>query len=354
MYDVESDGTVTELDSAALPSSGLLSQHAIFGVTKHPTEKWLYTSSLNECSNWGDACWGNARIDRFTYNAAGEITYDGLAFNYDTGSGPECADEDWGIPGQVGSCAPTTTAFSSDGSRLYADDDDYDVVQIFSVDGATGDLTFLWESPFGYTFYNGLAVSPSDGYLYNGSAVIELVGDTALAPVGTPVGNATEIVTDTGGDNLLVTTGSNEDLAIYDLTDESAPSLIDEITLADAPVVNFVSGGSARFQASSSDLSTFIVVGAESIATVEFDGATLTLLDQVFDADDTLDVINRGVAITSDGKYALVAWFIPYDEVGDPLLTGGMTVYGIAVDGTLSVMDMMNFAVPSRVALRLP
>jgi hypothetical protein len=297
--------------------------------------------------------WGNARIDRFIYDAAGQISYDGLAFNYDAGSGPECADEDSGVPGQVGYCAPTTIAFSSDGSRLYADDDNDDIVQIFSVDGASGDLTFLWEGS--ETYYHGLAVSPSDGYLYNGGRVIELVGDTALDPGEGSEGNATEVVTDTGGDDLLVTTELNYALTIYDLGDESAPAWIDEIALDDAPVVNFVNSGSARFQASSSDLSTFVVVGTESVASLEFDGESLTLLDQVFDADDSLDVINRGVATTSDGQYALVAWFIPYDESEEPLLTGGITVYGIdAVDGTLSVTDTMDFGVPSRIALRLP
>ena len=167
-------------------------------------------------------------------------------------------------------------------------------------------------------------------------------------------GNATEIVTTTGAVDLMVTTLNNDTLTIFDLVDQSAPAQIATLLLADAPVVNCVNNNPAVFQASSADLSTFVVVGAESVATVGFDGASLTLLDQVFDADDAIDVINRGVAVTSDGEYALVTSFMPYDAVCDPLLTGKLDVYGIATDGTLTLMDSTALDVPSRVALRLP
>jgi len=56
--------------------------HVIFSITKHPQKDMVFVTSSNECANGlsdTDACFGNARIDRFTYDANG-ITYDGLAY----------------------------------------------------------------------------------------------------------------------------------------------------------------------------------------------------------------------------------------------------------------------------------
>ncbi len=351
LYGLNNEGDPTEIGRAEIPPAGLMYLHAIFGITKHPTEPWFYVGSLNECSQGDDGCWGNGRIDRFRYSSSG-ISYDGLAFDYDFGSGPACADSDSVYVGQTGNCAPTTIAFSSDGLRAYVDDDDDDVLQIFSVNPGTGDWTYLWEGA--NTSLNGLTVSPDDGYLYNGSSVIDIIGDTASDLLSGTEGNATEIVTDAGGDDLLVTTEDNDTFAIYDLLDQSAPALIDSILLPQAPTFNCISGGgqkAARFQASSADLSIFVVVGAESVATVSFNGTELRLLDQVFDIDDSLDVINRGVAVTPDGKYALVTWFIPWDNSCDALLTGGMTVYRIEVNGDLTELGTEVLTVPSRAVL---
>lgn len=354
MYGIDSGGDVSELSSVALPPEGLLSIHGIFDIKKHPSQPWLYVTSLNECSDGEIGCWGNARIDRFSYNAFGVLQYEGLAFNYTTDSGPDCVNTDWGYTGQIGACAPTTIAFSADGTRLYADDDELDGVQIFGV-GSSGNLTFIWEGA--NTNRNGLAVSPSGTHLYNGSNVIELTSDTASDIVEGTGGNATEIVTNSEGANLMVTTQftrATNELAIYDLADQAAPSLIDSLVLDDAPVIEFVNGGSARFQASSNNLSQFVVVGVESVATISFDGSTFTLQNQLFDTDDTIDVINRSVAVTNSGGRALVSWFKPYDAAGDPLLTGGLTLYSIAADGTLTLDQTFDYTTPSRAVLAVP
>jgi len=121
MYGLDDLGDAAELGSASLPDD-LAENHAIFGLVKHPTEAVIYASSLIHKD------WGEARIDMFSYDASGNVTYEGQAFDYSEGSGPSCA------VGVDDSCAPTTMVFSADGSRLYVDDDNDDVVQIFSVD----------------------------------------------------------------------------------------------------------------------------------------------------------------------------------------------------------------------------
>lgn len=334
-YSVSSNGNVTEIDRASLPSPGLLAQHAIFGITKYPSKKVLYVGSLNECGSGSNACWGNGRIDRFTYSDSGNLSYDGMAFYYGSGSGPACADISSGNPGQDGYCAPTTVAFSSDGSRAYVDDDNDDVVQIFSVDG-NGDFTFLWEGSS--TSYNGLTVSPNDNYLYNGESVTTLTGDTAAVTSSGQEGNATEIAA-MAGTNMLISTLGNDELAVYTLADESAPAKVDTLMI---PVISTDTGpGPAVYQDATSDLSKFVVVGDESVSSVGFDGSTLSLLDQVADADTTTQYIYRSVAVTDNG-YALVSWFNKtWDNATGPY-PGGLNVYEVAGDGTLTMIDTIG------------
>lgn len=345
-------GDVVNLDgdSAALPPTvlgGFLPEHTIFSITKHPTENWLYVTSMNDC-NGNDACWGNARIDRFSFTAS-SITHEDIVFEYLFGTGPACADVDWAIVGQTGACAPTATAFSSDGLRLYVNEDHLDGVNIFGVDAVTGFLTFLSEGAS--TFLQGIAVSPDDSHLYNGGHVIEVTGDVATDLLPGTKGNATTVVTNVLGDNLLTTTESNTTLAVYDLVDQAAPALIDSIAIANQQAC--VLCGAARFQDAMDDLSRFIVVGANSIATVSFDGVTFALEDQLFDTNP-LHVINRGVQITPNGQFAVVAWFIPRDAAGNRLMTGGLTIYGIDAVGTLSELGSADLLVPSRAVLVMP
>ncbi len=342
-------GDVVEIDSAALPPvvlTGFLPEHAIFSITKHPTENWLYVTSMNDCSGVvHSACWGNARVDRFSYSALG-ITHEDIVFQYLFGSGPACANEPSGFDGVTGLCAPTATAFSSDGLRLYVNEDHLDGVQIFGVNPVTGFMTFLSEGAS--TFLQGIAVSPNDTYVYNGAHVIEVTGDLAVDLLDGAQGNATEVVTNALDENLLVTTEKNITLAIYDLVDQAAPALIDSIGIPNQPGCTLCRA--ARFQDSSDDLSRFIVVGANSVATVSFDGVEFTLLDQVFDSNP-LHVINRGAQISPDGQYAAVTWFIPYDADGNRLMTGGVTVYGIDLDGVLTELGGVELFVPSRAIL---
>ncbi len=335
LYSVQPDGSLAALSSAAVPEPA--EGQEIYGIVKYPTQPWIYVTSMIDYSN------GNGRIDRFLLDGD-TLTYDGAAFIFTDDSGP--------VAGM--SCVPTTLAFNSDGTRAYIDEDRLDVVDIFSVDAA-GDFSFLWEGAG--TSMNGLIVSPDDDKLYNGSNVIDLDGDTAAVSVPGPGGNANEIVTDDTGTNFMAAVLYTNELAIYGLADQSAPNLIAGIELEEASYELAFDGGPAMYQDSSADLSVFTVVGAETVATFSFDGATFTLLDQYFnnhtDYNVTPQVMNRGVAMTADGTRAVVAWLRPSDENDDPLFDGGITVYAIDAEGTLTAVHTITSTSPVRAVLSL-
>ena len=225
----------------------------------------------------------------------------------------------------------------------------------YAVDETTGDLTYIWEGSD--TRINGLTVSPNGNYLYNGSYVLPLLSDpeTVGAQGEGTGGNATEVVQNAAGDNLLVTTEDNVTLAVYDLTDQAAPVLIDSLLLDPATTIEYIKAKSGFYQAVSADLSRFIVVGADSVATVAFDGTTLTLEDQIFDDEEnTLDIVNRGALISPDGRYALVAFFTPNDADGNDQLDGGISTYEIAEDGTLTLLDTIDLDAVTRTVLAVP
>jgi hypothetical protein len=145
------EGQTTELSAAELPSEGLLDGHGIFGIIRHPSEPWFYTTSFNDCRDNDYWCWGNARIDRFLVEKA-TITHLDQVFAYDASVElSTCAQEDWGYDGQVGACAPVNGVFSVDGTRLFMNDDSDDVFQIFSVDASTGALDMLFEGELNFT-----------------------------------------------------------------------------------------------------------------------------------------------------------------------------------------------------------
>src|SRR5690606_34660409 len=146
---------------------------------RHPTEPWLYVASMNTCSA-GDLCWGDGRIDRFTIEGD-DIEHAGVAFVYEPGTEVDCAEDDSGTEGQVGTCALNGIAFSPDGSRLYVDDDSYDWLHAFAVND-DGSLDFLAEG--GSTFAHGLAVSEDGRYVYNGDIVNDVQGDEPVYVTG--------------------------------------------------------------------------------------------------------------------------------------------------------------------------
>lgn len=342
-YTLDANSNPAQISSAAIPSGSLLGGHAIFDIKKHPTKNLLYVASLNECSDASTSwCWGNARIDRFSYNSAGKLTHDGAAFTYTNGSGPACADVASGNTGQVGVCAPTNIAFSPDGSRLYVDDDADDLVQIFSVDSTSGDLTYIWEGDS--TSMNSMVVSQDGNYLYTGTNVHTLSSDTSSTTTSGNNGNETEIVSNGTGYVLTTTIGSNG-LGIYDLSTPTAPAQI--------ALNSTLGSGNAVSQAASSDLSRFVTVGHNTVTSVSFDGASTLTQDDQYVISEAINTVNRDVAVTENGDYAIVAWFRPYDDVGNALLDGGISVYAIdSSTGALTQVISTNLGAVSR-AVRL-
>lgn len=340
---VKADGLVN-VRSSSLPGVNLAAGHTIFSVTRHPTRPWLYVTSFLNYD------WGNARIDRYVIRDD-RLVHAGRVFKYDdqslatsSGQSTSCSGPDDGS-GNYGGCAPVAASFSADGRRLYVQEDSADVLNIFAVDLATGDLTLLWEgeSPS----LHGVARHPVQSYLYNGANVFDVTGDQAVLVQSGSDGNDTTIVSTAAGDLLASTTGT-AGLGVYSLADPSAPGLLSSLTYANHQV---------RALAVSSDARRIVTVGRNNVRTFSFDGSDLGELDKLDKSGGSFTYENRELALSSNGKYALVAWFrstaAPDDRPngGDP--QGGFTLYAIADDGSLSQREEVTTAARARVVERL-
>ncbi|RZV49317.1 MAG: hypothetical protein EX268_19125 [Deltaproteobacteria bacterium] len=345
-----SGGTIVEVDSAEIPAAGLLGGHQIYGAVQQAGQQRIYVGSSNDCAADIDWCWGNGRIDRFTFTKT-DISYDGVAYEMNDAAfqqdGISCAQGDelfTGYTGQEGSCAPRGFAFSPDGTRFYVQEDANDIVEIFSVDAGSGDLSFVAEG--GATDLHGLSTHPNGTYLYNGTYIFDITGDAVLGVAIGAGGNGTEVVPSAaclGTTDLLVTSISYQDFAIYDLTDPESPLEIDAIGFfSDAPV---------RAQAHNDDCSRFVLAGKDEVRTVSFDGVALTLEDELITTGGS-PIQNRDVAVTGDdGELAVVAYFRGGN--GNPTQAGGVVLYGIDIaSGALTQLDTASYASgPGRVAL---
>lgn len=335
MLTVASDETEI-VTTASIPDEGLLAGQRIFNMVHHPSLPLVYAVSANDCFGGADWCWGNGRIDAF--RVVGDTITHEFAFLQDASlTGMSCAQQVSGYVGQEGECAPVGMTFSPDGTRLYVDDDYDDLVQVFTVD-ETGRLSFVTEGAS--TALHGLAIDPTATYLYNGQHVIEVTGDAPVDVTPGTGGNSTALVTLPGGPGLITTVGTN-DIGVYDLADATAPAVVDELVLPDS--------NGARDLDYLPTLERIVSVGRDAVHSVAFDGATLSL-DDSYAPPEVETVEYRGVALTEDGAYALAAWFTT-DTEQQP---GGVDLFSVAPDGTLTRLDRYEFSGSSRTVMRLP
>ena len=317
-----SSGKIEELDSAQLPA--LSPYQAIYAVVAHPTQPWLYTASMR-------TGWGDARIDRFVL-AGDTITHGGAAFTYPfSGIAAGC------VYGNEDDCAPIGMVFSPDGSRFYVEEDDYDVVQIFSVDAA-GALTFITEGAS--TSVHGLTIDPTGTYLYNGSNVIEVTDDVPVTVFSGTGGNATQLIDLAGGPGLI-STSSTSTVVVYDLTDPVLPVALASLNLG---------RNQARDLAFTDGLGRIVTVGRNNVRTLAFDGAAIAA-EGTYTVSEAFNVEYRGVGLTNDAGFALASWFS--NDAAAPVI-GGVELFEIAADGALTLVDSVDFTGPARVVVSLP
>jgi DNA-binding beta-propeller fold protein YncE len=343
------NGQLEVISTATLPSEGLLGGHQIFNIILQPGTQRIYAASSNDCSEGDHWCWGNGRIDRFTFTQTA-ITYDGIAYNMNHAAfledGISCAEgteEDTGYLGQEGSCQPNGMAFSSDGTRLYVDDDELDDVEIFSVNATTGNLSFIAEGPGGGTFANGLAAHPTEPYVYNGTRVTDVTDDVVTLVAANQGGNATFVVP--GTPNRLVTTTGTTGVGVFDLTDPEAPAEISALSY---------SSNQVRHVTANAGLQRLVIVGQNTVRLLSFDGMALTFVD-----DHTTEGIyarqNRGVSLFGDSdQFAIVAFFRGGD--GSSIQPGGAVLYELDsedAEGPLVQKHILEMAGPARVALKV-
>lgn len=310
------DDEITVLDSATVPHAGTLATHRISNAIFHPTEPWLYVSSMDHGN------WGNARIDIFEV-APGSIEYVGPAFVYEAGiAGIACTSDANPADEWAGECSPIGMVFSPDGTRLYVDDDYDDNIHVFEVED-DGTLTFISEG--GATSVHGLTIDPSGQYLFNGTNVIDVTGDVVTDVYAGEGGNSTELV-DLGGTPGLVTTLYTSEFGVFDISDPENPVEVARVT---------VGTDLAREIAHDAALERFFAVGRDSVRSFEFDGGSFTELD-VFEPDAPQVIEYRGVSLNEDGDRLFVTWF-------DAYTAAGVQVFAVDPDGSLTILDEMEF-----------
>ena len=81
----------------------------------------------------------------------------------------------------------------------------------------------------------------------------------------------------------------------------------------------------------------------------------ITLEDRMVDMDP-LDVLNRGVAFALSDTRALVAWHKPWDAMGNDLIPnqGGLSLYSVAANGALGLVQTIPFTSQVRVVYNVP
>lgn len=316
---------IEQLEGASLPAT-FTPKQAIFGARMHPTQPWIYVTSLVT------QVWGDASIDRF------EITADGLIHRDSTTlvdiEGLDCSAANF--------CAVTDLAFSTDGTQLYVNEDSSDVVAVFAVDPVSGALEFLFEGDT--VWLQGLAVHPEEPYLYNGERAYRISSSAVELTQSGEGGNANVIAERDGAFVMFSTLEDNESFAAYTLSDPAAPQILDTVILAGA-------GNQGRFLAIDDAADRVLVVGDNHLATYAFDGTAFTARDtHALGGDDSASRTYRGAAWATGTNRAVATWF-GWEADGQPI--GGYTVLGIAADGTITVLDDVSTAAHSRVATAL-
>ncbi|MFN0061860.1 MAG: hypothetical protein ACKVPX_05005 [Myxococcaceae bacterium] len=322
---VDEDGVSFE-DSVSLPNDGAttyLGGHAIFGMAQHPTEPWLYATSLNECSSTGPWCWGNGRIDRFEITGRG-LEPMGAAYLYVPQSGPvsSCVNSVSGNPGQIGECAPVSITFTPDGTRAFVQDDWDDAIHTFNVN-EDGTLEFV--AVQGDTGQHGLAVHPNGDYLYHGSRTYSIAGNSPPVEIFSGItGNATHVLY--GGTRLLTTTSTNR-VRYYSIVNPWAPTQI----------ANRNQGGDrARDIAVNSTETRAVVVGQNWVRTMPLSSSDVTDGPSEL-LPDNPEREHRSVAFGFNDTRFVVGWF----RTTTPI-EGGVSLYGIDEFGNFGQLDQID------------
>jgi len=303
----------TTSDTATLPGTGFDPNHTIFGLAWHPTQPWLFVSSMIHQQ------WADARIDVFAFEGG---AFDHVATNRLVDyTAQSCVDTT--VDPAVDYCAVTEMAFNPTGTELYVNADFDDLVLSFAVDTTTAALTYVAEAA--PVWYQGLVSHPSEPYLYNGLNVIEVVAGVPET-VGTDVyengGNGTMVLATASGLRLLSAI-DNRSVVLADLVDPASPNELDRIDL---------NGSDARFASADVASQRTIVVGNDIAGVMSFAGDTLTDLGPTIleRLDPATTRVFRGVAWVPGTDHAVAAWF---DSNG----AGGHSILDIAVDGSVTI-----------------
>jgi hypothetical protein len=318
-------GMYASIDTATLPGVGLDPDHAIFGLTMHPTNPWLFVSSFVHST------WGDARIDVFEF-------VDGVFSHVVTN---EMADFDglgcWdALDGDY--CATTEMTFNAAGTQLWVNEDNSDVAITFTVDATTGVLTYVDDTP--RVSYQGLVKHPTAPYLYNGLNTLAITGGVAQDDPNYlyEEGGNGPMVFETAAGWRLLSAIDNQDVVLADLADPAAPAVLDTVALTDYY--------DARFASADLDGERVIVVGDDLATVLSFAGDTLTDLGGTDLEQLVLGTtrVFRGVAWVPGTNTAVAAWFSSDGS-------GGYSVLEVAGDGSVTIAEELAGAGRARAVI---
>ncbi len=335
--------TFTFTHPTAATTSGNVSasfgtNYSIFDVAMHPSGKWLYVASFYDCG-WGTPyCWGGDVIHRFAINwTTGALTHEASIH----------------APANDKYDAPVALAFSPDGTRMFNQDDNWDGLRMWSVDTATGALTYVAQSQENVSGAHGVAVSANGSRVYHGNSVYTPTATTFLrTTAGNTYDNSHVII----GNNLFgVGVDSDWSLRVYSLANPDAPALT---TSASTKLTN-----QARSIALNSTGSRVVASGWGGLKSWSFDGATFTAVagagGELRDGGSPWPTggirrMYRTVSMNSAANLLASAYFTNYPSApsgayksGAP---SGYILASLATDGTLALVSDTTNLTYARVA----
>jgi hypothetical protein len=253
---------------------------------------------------------------------------------------------------------PSDFIFSTDGTRMYIDDDCEDAVIILSVDEA-GDAEFIYVG--GDTRAHGFAYR--DELLYHGADVFNVSGDTVTKVADG--GHGTEQMFLSTGQYAYILGGGGGSFRIADVAAEVVTD-VDTISLTGDGIMDFATA----------DEATFFLGGRERVGLVEYDGTSLALLAEqavdvavdeyttvrgveAFGADGSLMGVGAAFAAGDDATFDTNgSEFIVYDltggaisEVGSFVATGQARAVLLLAEGGEAVN---NYATDSGPTVSVP
>ena len=336
--------TFTIVAAAAADTTGNVTisvgaNYAIFGMAMHPSGKWMYTTSTYECWSGDPLCWGGALISRFAIDwKKGKLTFEKSAVSpHDDG-------------------APVGITFNAAGTLMFNQDDELDGVDMWSVDPATGDLTYLASTPGGAASLHGLVVSTDGTRVYNGATTYTFDATSATKSITVAHADAGANSCAIVGTTLYAALQSSGwQLKTYSLANPDLPVEVGTIStnaVNQARELVVTADGKLVVASGFAGLKSYTYTGGAFAAAT---GAGETEYIDGFDAWPTGNVVKkmfRSLTLNGAGSLLASAYFTndPNNRAFGGVPPAGVMLFTLAPDGSLAKVADWGLGAYSRAA----